>query len=96
MKINEVEARYDANYGYVLLKHGKESFCPYQQPLPTQGIGGMGLMRFPCSTLCPQAKIKTNSEFVDGIITEQTYYEVGCSKTEYKINAVNKTNIDEK
>jgi hypothetical protein len=86
MKTTEVEARYDNNYGYVLVKDGREAFCPYQQPIPTQGIGGMGLMRLPCSTLCPQARIKINSEFIDGILTEQAHYEVGCSKTEYKIS----------
>ncbi len=87
-ELQKVEARYDANYGHVLVKDGKEAFCPHQQPIPTQGIGGMGLMRLPCSTLCPKATIRTTGEFVDGIYVEQTYYLVGCSsnKTEYKVN----------
>jgi hypothetical protein len=46
--------------GYVLVKDGEQSFCPHQQPIPAQGIGGMTLMRMPCSTNCPLAKYKEN------------------------------------
>jgi len=93
--LQKVEARYDANYGHVLVKDGREAFCPYQQPIPTQGIGGMGLMRLPCSTLCPKATIVNVGEFLDGVYTEQSYYKVGCSsnKTEYKINIEDKSKI---
>lgn len=82
----KIEARFDANYGHVLVKDGKEAFCPYQQPIPTQGIGGMALMRMPCSTLCPKAKIK--EEFTTG----HKFYVVGCASNgdsgdfEYKLS----------
>lgn len=61
--------------GYVLIKDGEQSFCPLQQPIPAQGIGGVSLMRMPCSTNCPMAKYR------DG------YYKVDCggNTVSYKI-----------
>lgn len=51
-------AKENPNYGFMLMKDGKESFCPYQPPVPTQGtMGGMNLMRLPCCTICPLASL---------------------------------------
>jgi hypothetical protein len=79
----KVELRFDPNYGHVLVKDDKESFCPFQQVVPTQGIGGMGLMRLPCSSICPKAKVKKLE------LDEKYEYEYsvlcGCEPIKYKI-----------
>ena len=65
--------KFDANHGYVLVKDGHDSFCPFQSPtaIPTQtSMGGMSmnLMRMPCSTSCPLANYNNK---------EKTYY-ISC------------------
>lgn len=46
------------NYGKVLSKDGKDTFCPFQPPIPMPGQdGGFTLMRLPCSSNCPHANI---------------------------------------
>jgi len=65
------------NYGSVLVKDGKETFCPFQPPIPMPGEnGGFTLMRLPCSTNCPQARI----------YEELNEYEITCThqKVVYK------------
>ncbi len=49
------------NYGNVLVKDDKETFCPFQPPIPmpTEN-GGFTIMRLPCSTNCPHANIADN------------------------------------
>ena len=53
--------RKDENYGDVLLKDGKDTFCPFTAPItfPLNDNGQMSfqLVRFPCSTNCPHANI---------------------------------------
>jgi hypothetical protein len=45
----------------ILQKDGSDCICPFQQPIPTQSnLGGMQLLRLPCSTQCPFA---TYSEY---------------------------------
>lgn len=46
--------RDDENLGKVLQKDGKDTFCPYQAPIPM----GDKLIRMPCSSLCPHAKLE--------------------------------------
>lgn len=60
------------NQGNVLFKDGNEAFCPFQQPLPTQGISGVGLMRMPCSTNCPMAYLEEESNEVHEVTTGET------------------------
>jgi len=52
------EAKESPNHGHILFKDGREAFCPFQQPVPTQGLSGVGLMRMPCSTNCPMANLE--------------------------------------
>jgi len=78
-KKTKAEVSYVESYGFVLIKHSKEALCPYQQPIPTQGIGGMGLMRLPCSTLCALANM-------DEIAQE---YTAGCSGITYDVSKEN-------
>lgn len=52
----------DPNNGFILEKDGKECFCPFQSPvaIPSQNALGqmtMSLIRMPCSSICPHAKI---------------------------------------
>jgi hypothetical protein len=83
------EVKEDKNYGYVLFKDKRECFCPFQQPVPTQGMGGVGLMRLPCSTSCPKANLVTKKQPIYDIATSETinddnavidrvFYEVSC------------------
>ena len=58
--------RDDKDLGKVLQKDGKDTFCPYQTPIPN----GERLLRLPCSSLCPHAKL----EFSDRC----NLYLVGC------------------
>lgn len=62
MKKNKFTTEEIKGQGEVLYKNGEQTFCPYQQPIPTQGIGGVSLMRMPCSTNCPLAEITQNTE----------------------------------
>lgn len=74
---NKNIAKEDINYGFMLIKHGKEAFCPFQPPIPTQGtMGGMGLMRLPCCTLCPLASLNE----------EKNIYKTVCGGFENKID----------
>lgn len=66
------EIKENASYGNVLFKDGKEVFCPFQQPVATQGMGGMGLMRLPCCTNCPHANLEEDKEAVYDIETNKT------------------------
>jgi len=60
------------NYGNVIVKDGKETFCPFQPPIPMPGEnGGFTIMRLPCSTSCPQCNI------IDDLVIEIT---CGCEK----------------
>lgn len=46
----------DQQHGLVLVKDGKEAICPFQAAIPTQTqMGGLAIMRMPCSTCCPHA-----------------------------------------
>ena len=51
-------------HGYVLVKDGNDTFCPFQQPIPTQtNMGSMALMRLPCSSNCPLAKYNGSDKY---------------------------------
>ena len=72
----------DSNGFDVLLKNGKETFCPFQQPLQAQtSLGTVQLIRLPCSTQCALA-----SKFED-------MFEILCSSntngTQYELELVN-------
>jgi hypothetical protein len=61
------------NYGNVLVKDGKETFCPFQPPIPMPGEnGGFTLMRLPCSTNCPHASLDEDTNEYVITCTEQT------------------------
>lgn len=91
---HKYEIRDDKNYGSVLIKDGRETFCPFQPPVATQGMGGMGLMRLPCSTNCPHANLKiqknevfevtSNSMVQADSILENVEYVITCGSTEIK------------
>jgi hypothetical protein len=61
MNTSKHTIRIDENYGNVLQKDGKDTFCPFTAPLtiPMQSMGQMNfnVVRFPCSTSCPHACI---------------------------------------
>jgi hypothetical protein len=89
----KVELKFDPNYGHVLLKEDKEAFCPYQQVIPTQGIGGMGLMRLPCSSICPKVKLKKIDEIEANYEFEYSVM-CGCEPIKYKIPKKENTDTD--
>ena len=74
--------------GDVLFKNGEQTFCPFQQPIPTQGIGGVSLMRMPCSTNCPLAEINQSKS---GVIE----YWVGCGSEDKVYELHNKVLVPE-
>lgn len=46
----------DQTHGEILVKNGSECICPFQPAIPTQSnLGGIAIMRIPCSTSCPHA-----------------------------------------
>jgi len=46
----------------VLMINGIQSFCPFADPITLQGqMGQMQIMRLPCNTACPHAKLTDNS-----------------------------------
>ena len=46
----------------VLMIDGLQSICPFVSAIPFQGnMGQVQIMRMPCSTLCPHAKLKDNT-----------------------------------
>ena len=66
----------------ILVKDGKECYCPFVPPIITPGsMGGVQIMRMPCSTGCPHANLnefKTTSADVNEYVitctgTEQTF-----------------------
>jgi hypothetical protein len=61
--------RDDVSFGKVLQKDGVDTFCPHQAPIPN----GDRLLRMPCSSLCPHAKL----EFSDRC----NLYLVGCGSS---------------
>jgi hypothetical protein len=60
--MKNVKVEQQDGQGYVLFFDNERSFCPFQQPIPAQGIGGVTLMRMPCSTNCPLAEYKEMSK----------------------------------
>lgn len=92
------EIKETPNYGYVLFKDGKESFCPFQQPVATQGMGGMGLMRLPCCTNCPMANlveeekeafdIAKNETIVLPSVMKKVHYVTTCGCKEQKFEVM--------
>jgi len=92
--MNKYEIKEDKNYGNVLFKDGRESFCPFQQPVPTQGMGGVGLMRLPCCTNCPLANLEKEEQTIYDITTgqsiasdtvlEKVFYVTRCGSKEQK------------
>lgn len=75
------------NSGYVLFIDGQESACPYQPPMMGQSpMGGAPqLVRIPCCTRCPLARItdgyKTNAE---GLSEPCMKYVVSCGVSHYE------------
>lgn len=65
----------------VLYINGIQSICPYTAPIPFQGnVGQVQIMRMPCCTLCPLARI------------EEEDYIVSCghSDKKYKLTQITK------
>jgi hypothetical protein len=47
----------DQTHGEVLCKNNMECICPFQPAIPTQSqMGGLAIMRIPCSTSCAHAE----------------------------------------
>ena len=69
------------NKDNVLTINGKQSICPYVQPLRIQGsVGQVQLIRMPCTDVCPFAVLTANE-------TENTLtWEVNCSGTSQVFN----------
>lgn len=66
----------DATHGQILVKNGKDAVCPLQQPIPTQSqMGGVMLLRLPCSTNCPFAEL-LKYKTPEGNINE---YNISCT-----------------
>lgn len=61
--------RDDINFGKVLQKDGVDTFCPYQAPFRDFST----LVRMPCSSLCPHAKLEFNERC--------DLYLVGCGSS---------------
>ena len=68
--------------GTILVKDGKECYCPFVQPIITPGsMGGVQIMRMPCTTGCPHAnynEFKTTAQDVKEFVitctgTEQVF-----------------------
>lgn len=81
--MSKIQVRQDSTYGHVLVKDNRDAFCPYQQAIPMQGqVGGLSLMRLPCSTLCAKA----NYTILDG---NTSVYSVDCGSepTKYEIES---------
>jgi len=56
-----------------------QSICPYTAPIPFQGnVGQVQIMRMPCSTQCPLAKV------------DQSTYVVSCGNTDKVFNLTEK------
>ena len=61
----------------VLLINDLQSICPYTAPIPFQGnVGQVQIMRMPCSTLCPHAKLVKNDTYVIGCGSEQSVFHL--------------------
>ena len=76
--------------GMILVKDNKECYCPFVQPIITPGsMGGVQIMRLPCSTGCPHAnynEFKTTSADVNE-------YVITCTGTEqvFDVNVIDNT-----
>ena len=78
---NNVAAQHE-NYGYMLMKDGKESFCPFQQLFAYQtNLGGLGYTSRPCCTICPMASL----DIEKGIYTTNC----GASKNQFQVTVQN-------
>lgn len=73
--------------GYVLIKDGEQTFCPFQQPIPAQGIGGVTLMRMPCSTNCPKARFRDSYYKVDCGVVSVSYRIESDEKDDQKVTS---------
>lgn len=93
--MHKYEIKEDKNYGNVLFKDGRESFCPFQQPVATQGMGGVGLMRLPCCTNCTLANLEKEEQTIydiasgqktaaDNVVLEKIFYVTRCGAKEQK------------
>lgn len=48
----------------VLMIDGRQSFCPFVDPIPMQGqMGQIQLMRLPCTTNCPLAELDNRGSY---------------------------------
>jgi hypothetical protein len=48
----------------VLMIDGRQSFCPFVDPIPMQGqVGQIQLMRLPCNTNCPHAELDNRGTY---------------------------------
>jgi len=57
-KMTEYTLQSTKEHGFILHKDGEQAFCPFQQPIATQGNYGVQLLRMPCSSKCPLAVYK--------------------------------------
>jgi len=84
MKIKNYSLKKDSNGHEVLIVNGKETICPFQQPIATpvqNALGQMNLqiMRFPCSTQCPLANIF--EDYDEGEQLFKITYQCDCTGT---------------
>lgn len=61
-------SKYTLNKGQqgedVLMIDGRQSFCPFVDPIPMQGqVGQIQLMRLPCNTSCPHAELDSVNHY---------------------------------
>jgi hypothetical protein len=66
-------------YGYVLIKDGKETVCPYKQPIPTQSsLGQVQMIQLPCCTACPHAEVTLTENI--------SFYSINCGAKIYEFD----------
>jgi hypothetical protein len=66
-------------YGYILIKDGLETTCPYKQPIPTQSnLGQIQIIQMPCCTKCPHAEVTLSSNI--------NFYSINCGAKIYEFD----------
>lgn len=84
--MQKFELKSHPDFGYVLFKDGKESFCPFQQVTIIKDEVGENTKRMPCNSSCPHAKIKVTDFNKDCDYSYQI--TCGCEVVKYHISSV--------
>lgn len=95
--MHQYQTKEHPDYGFLLVKDGREVFCPFQPAITTQGPQGTNIMRLPCSTNCPLASVEKVERELYDINTGETSVEpsvvsdvvfttsCGCEKIKYNL-----------